>query len=346
MASSAGSASAENLRLKKALYEKCLQAPANQLFNQHDLLDMGIIPGGNPTILMQCVQALMDEGLAKVLVQPDGSAVWRMVKQEDANKYKILSPDEALIYSHIESCGREGIWTKNLKNKVNIHQSVLNRCIKSLESRNYIKAVKNVKYPTRKIYMLASLTPSEDITGGPWFTDSELDNEFISALLDAIEQFVSSKSFYRNTAAVEKPRRGRLSQAEIEEALNKEFETPRLSHTKAKSALLPFPPGYKGYPTAQHVANWVSSAKITDVSLGENDIRQLLEVLCYDGRVEKVLGGTAYKAVRRPTGEGEGGSGNGLTEAPCGRCPVFGLCEEGGSVSASGCEYFNTWLEI
>src|SRR5256885_9069858 len=122
-------------------------------------------------------------------------------------RYKILSPDEALIYSHIESCGREGIWTKNLKNKVNIHQSVLNRCIKSLEGRNYIKAIKNVKYPTRKIYMLASLTPSEDITGGPWFTDSELDNEFISALLDAIEQFITSKSFYRNTAVAEKPSR-------------------------------------------------------------------------------------------------------------------------------------------
>jgi|SRR5579862_3046997 len=85
--SSTGSASAGNSGFKKALYEKCLQAPTGQLFNQHDLLDTGIIPGGNPTILMQCVQALMDEGLAKVLIQPDGSAVWRMVKQEDANKY-------------------------------------------------------------------------------------------------------------------------------------------------------------------------------------------------------------------------------------------------------------------
>ncbi|KAI9773140.1 MAG: 34-kDa subunit of RNA polymerase III (C) [Geoglossum simile] len=343
---SSSTGSAGNSGLGKALYEKCLQAPTGQLFNQHDLLDMGIVPGGNPTILMQCVQALMDEGLAKVLIQSDGSAVWRMVKQEDANKYKILSPDEALIYSHIESCGREGIWTKNLKNKVNIHQSVLNRCIKSLEGRNYIKAIKNVKYPTRKIYMLASLTPSEDITGGPWFTDSELDNEFISALLDAIEQFVTSKSFYRNTAAIEKPRRGKLSQAEIQEVLRNEFETPRLSHTKIKGTLLPFPPGYKGYPTAQHVAKWVGLAGITDVSLGENDIRQLLEVLCYDGRVEKVLGGMAYKAVRRPVGDDGIGSGNGLTEAPCGRCPVFNLCEEGGPVSASGCEYFNAWLEI
>ena len=89
MGSSSGGAVAG---LKQALYEKCLQAPVNQLFNQNDLLDMGIIPGGNPTMLMQCVQALMDEGLAKVLIQPDGSAVWRMVKQEDANKFAPIQP--------------------------------------------------------------------------------------------------------------------------------------------------------------------------------------------------------------------------------------------------------------
>ena len=35
-----------------------------------------------------------------------------------------------------------------------------------------------------------------------------------------------------------------------------------------------------------------------------------------------------------------------LSEAPCGRCPVFDLCEEGGPVAPSNCEYFNDWLAI
>jgi len=38
--------------------------------------------------------------------------------------------------------------------------------------------------------------------------------------------------------------------------------------------------------------------------------------------------------------------GNGLTEVPCGRCPVFELCEEGGPVSPANCVYFDQWLEI
>ena len=34
----------------------------------------------------------------------------------------------------------------------------------------------------------------------------------------------------------------------------------------------------------------------------------------------------------------------GLTEVPCGRCPVFDLCAEGGPVNPSNCEYFDDWL--
>jgi DNA-directed RNA polymerase III subunit RPC6 len=39
-------------------------------------------------------------------------------------------------------------------------------------------------------------------------------------------------------------------------------------------------------------------------------------------------------------------TGNGLTETPCGRCPVFDLCEEGGPVSPSNCVYFVQWLDM
>jgi DNA-directed RNA polymerase III subunit RPC6 len=30
--------------------------------------------------------------------------------------------------------------------------------------------------------MLANLTPSVELTGGPWFTDNELDTEFVDLL--------------------------------------------------------------------------------------------------------------------------------------------------------------------
>ena len=74
------------------------------------------------------------------------------------------------------------------------------------------------------------------------------------------------------------------------------------------------------------------------MDLAEADIKSLLDVLVYDGKIERVVGGTAYKALRKVD------TTNGFTESPCGRCPVFALCKEGGPVSASNCKYFEEWL--
>lgn len=38
-----------------------------------------------------------------------------------------------------------GIWTKHLKAKTELHQTVIDRCIKSLMQKQLIKAVKSVK---------------------------------------------------------------------------------------------------------------------------------------------------------------------------------------------------------
>lgn len=56
-----------------------------------------------------------------------------------------MSKDEAMVYSYIESSGTEGIWTKTIKAKTNLHQSVVQRCLKSLEGKRYIKNIKSVK---------------------------------------------------------------------------------------------------------------------------------------------------------------------------------------------------------
>lgn len=41
--------------------------------------------------------------------------------------------------------------------------------------------------------MLAHLEPSVDITGGPWFSENELDTEFIEELCNVVHRFISSK---------------------------------------------------------------------------------------------------------------------------------------------------------
>jgi DNA-directed RNA polymerase III subunit RPC6 len=52
--------------------------------------------------------------------------------------------------------------------KTNLGQPQVNKIIKTLEGRSLIKAVKNVNNPSKKLYMLAELEPSTEITGGAW----------------------------------------------------------------------------------------------------------------------------------------------------------------------------------
>ncbi len=108
-----------------------------------------------------------------------------------------LDENETMVYSHIKDSRNEGIWTKQLKARTGLHQTIINRCLKSLEQKQLVKAVKSVKYPTRKIYMLYGLTPSIELSGGPWYTDNELDTGFINELSMACLNFIRSKSFPR-----------------------------------------------------------------------------------------------------------------------------------------------------
>ncbi|GME70879.1 unnamed protein product [Ambrosiozyma monospora] len=176
-----------------------------------------------------------------------------------------MTPDEAMVYSHISASGREGIWTKTIKAKTNLHQHVVSKCHKSLENQSYVKVIKSAKFPQRKIYMLYNLTPSIEVTGGPWFTDSELDTDFISALLIVIWKFVAKKSY-----PTLKHRAGK----QISYALANELDLP----------------------DAKEIAENISVHRVSQVELNLSDVQSLCDVLCYEERFEKMKNG-CYKAT-------------------------------------------------
>lgn len=221
--------------------------------------------------------------------------------------------------------------------------------------------MRNVKFPKRKMYMLAGLAPSEDVTGGAFFTDGELDANFINALAGYIELYVSRKSWYE-VPAVERP-------AKRQKTADGGVVTPAAPAEKEKE-YLPYPPGYKGYPTVAQITEEINKTGLTPVQMGEDNVAQLLEMLCYDNKLIALNNGQAYRSVKKPNVakaevglKSAGGDAavaeaaekqgrdiaalgrNGMTEVPCGQCPVFKLCAPGGAVSPESCEYFDPWLE-
>jgi DNA-directed RNA polymerase III subunit RPC6 len=280
-----------------------------------------------------------------------------------------------MVYALIDESGAEGIWSKTIKTRSNLHDTTMRAAIKALETKRYITDMKSVEHLNRKMYIKASLTPSEKATGGPWYTDGELDEEFIDMIGNVLYNYIFAKSFYKssNTSAARKPKKTKTGTDKAIASASKGKGRPSTEEAKALRAsaldpkikiedeeeraakkrkqdlgnFLPLPAGYQGYPTLDELTLFVDNAKFSTTTLTKDDIAQLLDVLCFDKRIEKVVcgaGGLAYKALRKSAQEMEDGPSNGLTEAPCGRCPVFDLCEEGGPVGPSTCEYFREWL--
>lgn len=100
------------------------------------------------------------------------------------------SDEGNLILNLIEQSGNMGIWSRTLKAKSGLHQTVIDKCLKLLEGQKSIKSVKSIKHPTRKIYLLYNTTPSTELTGGPWYSGSDLDIDFVSSLLKLCQKLI------------------------------------------------------------------------------------------------------------------------------------------------------------
>lgn len=222
--------------------------------------------------------------------------------------------------------------------------TVMNRCLKNLEAKNYIKPIKTVKYPNRKVYMLAQLQASEDVTGGPFYTDGILDDEFVHQMASWTEKYVVGRSWWHPpiTDSVRRKDKSKMTQQQAEQLRAEEMKGKGYGRDRNK-AMLPMPPGYTGFPTIPEITKAINASGLSGVVMKEAEMQQLMDVLCWDGLLEKIGNGKGYRAVRQ-VGSEDGETG--LTEAPCGRCPVFEICEEGGPVSANTCEYFQEWLEF
>lgn len=281
-----------------------------------------------------------------------------------------------MVYALIDESGGDGIWSQTILRRLNMHDSVLKKALQALTVKGLIAPTKNVEHPNKKMYIKASIQPSDRATGGPWYTDQDLDEGFIESLQKVIFNYIKAQGSYnsrhggskeRTQAPVKGVLKGSVDKKKKRQASEMEEPPAKAAKTSASPAprhpvLLPLPAGYTGYPTVRDVARFLSMSGITNNTiLSEHDVQKLVDVLVWDNLVEsiKMAGKIGYRVARvaqqstdnwaahdDPTGrDGEPEPHvSAYTELPCGRCPVFELCEDGGPVGPSNCAYFQKWL--
>ncbi|KAL1744389.1 RNA polymerase Rpc34 subunit-domain-containing protein [Schizophyllum fasciatum] len=238
--------------LEKKIHKAALKAHNKEL-SVEDVAE--IIPDNKTRT--DALNFLLKVGLFKSLKNEKGKVSFRAVTKEEITVTKDLTAEEGLVLSHIKASKNEGIWTKHLKAKTNLAQALIEKCLKTLTQKKLIKRVPSVQHPTRKIYMLEGIDPSVALTGGPWYTDNELDVAFINTLTRACLKIV------------------------------RDMSSPRSASGDKQGAL--YPVGKQPeYPTAQKIRSALQRAHLTDTDLSEEHVESLLNVLILDGEIERI----------------------------------------------------------
>ncbi|KAH8116270.1 RNA polymerase Rpc34 [Phellopilus nigrolimitatus] len=325
-----------------------------------------------------------EQGLLRIRTDAKGAISYRAV-----GKKEVEAGEEVLVLNHIQAAANEGIRSVWL-------------CLKSLVQKQLIKSIKNVKvkYPTRKIYMLFHLEPSSTITGGPWYTDNELDTEFIKLLTSACLKFIREKSFpktkyesqplfpslpqqLQNFLQKSRITETQLSVEHVEMLLNvlitdgeierlpafgaalweansredeedSDEENKRRKRRKKDSSEQRDNKRRRKASRADNSDSQLSSDDVesgseSDKSADERDSEYqiLTHFLEMDNRhdvghmvvdSDDYGGAYVYRAIRQER------VALGWSQAPCGRCPQFEFCKDGGPVNPRECEYYGDWL--
>lgn len=73
--------------LKKLLYDECFQTfDENPTFFQDDLLEFGVLPNDDVSMLLAVTQALTNEKLFKVVQDPQRGIGWKLRTEDEAKK--------------------------------------------------------------------------------------------------------------------------------------------------------------------------------------------------------------------------------------------------------------------
>lgn len=226
------------------------------------------------------------------------------------------------MFQHIDAAGSQGIWVKTLQKRIQTHQKVLERTYKSLESKGRIRLMKSVKYPARKMYIVAGLTPSEDATGGAWFQEGKLDTALMSGVTMWLEKHVSDRSWVavrpsdpredeENIVKAHAKGKGKRTAASIDDdgprSLSPEVERQerKIKRRRAPIEYMPHPPGYHGYPTINELTNGLNASEVTKgIRFPPTAIAQLLEVMVYDEQLYKLY--RDRRSDEHPIGDDDG----------------------------------------
>ena len=178
------------------LYNACLNDTNIKTWKQEDLLALNVVT--DPSNLMALLQLLMkEEKFQSVSIDSANSVAFTVRPPHSASKYVTIKDANAKsIYKLIENSDNQGMWKGTIKNRLGLHENIVEKALKGLVSSKHVKEVKSsVRGSAKKVFMLAEAVAGKDVTGGGWFSDGELDYELVEVAARVVVNFVRANSW-------------------------------------------------------------------------------------------------------------------------------------------------------
>ena len=159
--------------------------------------------------------------------------------------------------------------------------------------------MKSVSHAQRKMWIAAELVPSEEATGGSWFSEGVLDQGLLTHVSNVIEIYVSDQSWQDVTLATSEDSRPEQKRkrpmdgfeedgddrSKLAKTVDGQNKVKAIKHQSPTKSYAPFEPGHKSYPVLSDITRRVGDMKVTATPLPQSAIAQLLQVMIYDNRL-------------------------------------------------------------
>lgn len=149
--------------------------------------------GFDRTALLEAAKELRAQNRVEISKTSDGQVLFTAVSPEIADKFHSLSEEHRAVYKLVKSTGNSGMWSRDLQKKSGMSAVALNKVLKMLESRRLVKCITPINNKTRKIWILFELEPSDDVSGGSWYSGGALDLETVEELRNQVLNYVGTK---------------------------------------------------------------------------------------------------------------------------------------------------------
>ena len=155
--------------------------------------DLSTQLNSSPELTSELIKRLLEYRCLKISKSSTGSLTYQYQNPEDQKILQSLSGEEIKVYQLIMEAKNQGIQSNDIKESLDVKGPQLNKILGKLEKRNLIKSRKSINVKNKKIWFHANAEPSEEITGGIWYTNNEFNKELINALYSATLDYIQAQ---------------------------------------------------------------------------------------------------------------------------------------------------------